>query len=61
LHYLSRENGVFVVAAKPEFELLAHTTFEDDDSFFAASPVPLPGGSVLLRSDNFLYRMKPAD
>lgn len=60
LYYVSRENGIFVVAAKPEFELLAHTQLEDDESLFAASPVPLPDGSVLLRSDRFLYRLNPA-
>ncbi|MEQ8211644.1 MAG: PQQ-binding-like beta-propeller repeat protein [Lacipirellulaceae bacterium] len=58
LYYVSRENGIFVVAATPEFKLLAHTEL-DDDSLFAASPVPLPGGSVLLRSDQFLYRLDP--
>lgn len=61
LYYVSRENGIFVVAATPEFKLLSHTTIEGDDSFFAASPVPLPGGSILLRSDRFLYRLKPAE
>ena len=60
LYYVSRENGIFVVAAKPEFELLAHTQLEDDDSPFAASPVALAGGSVLLRSDRYLYRLSPA-
>ncbi len=60
-YYTSREDGIFVVAAKPEFDLLAHTKLEDDDSIFNASPVPLRGGSVLLRSDNYLYRLKPAN
>jgi outer membrane protein assembly factor BamB len=60
LYYTSREDGIYVVAAKPEFELLAHTTLEGDDSVFNASPVTLPGGSVLLRSDKYLYRLKPA-
>ncbi len=60
LYYVSRENGIFVVAAKPEFKLLEHTMLEGDDSVFNASPVPLPGGSVLLRSDKYLYRLKPA-
>lgn len=60
LYYVSRENGIFVVAATPEFKLLAHTNLDNDDSLFAASPVPLFGGAVLLRSDRFLYRMKPA-
>jgi outer membrane protein assembly factor BamB len=61
LYYLSRDKGIFVVAAQPKFKLLAHTKFNSDSSLFAASPVSLPGGSVLLRSDEFLYRMKPAD
>ncbi len=61
LYYTSREDGIYVVAAKPEFELLAHTELEGDESVFNASPVPIPGGSVLLRSDNFLYRLKPAN
>ncbi|MFG0291128.1 MAG: PQQ-binding-like beta-propeller repeat protein, partial [Rhodopirellula sp. JB044] len=56
LFYVSRENGIFVVAAKPEFELLAHTQF-NDNSLFAASPIALPDGDVLLRSDRFLYRI----
>ena len=60
LYYTSREDGIYVVAAKPEFELLAHTKLEGDDSIFNASPVPLPGGAVLLRSDKYLYRLKPA-
>ena len=61
LYYVSREKGIYVVAAKPQFELLSHTTIAGDDSIFNASPVPLPGGAVLLRSDKFLYRMKPAN
>lgn len=60
LYFVSRENGIYVLAAKPEFELLSHTTIEGDDSIFNASPVPLPDGAVLLRSDKYLYRIKPA-
>jgi outer membrane protein assembly factor BamB len=61
LYYVSRENGIYVVAAKPEFELLAHTQLEGDDSLFNASPVPHSDGAVLLRSDKYLYRIKPAN
>ena len=57
LYYVSRLKGVFVVAAQPEFKLLAHTKFEDDSSF-SASPACLAEGAVLLRSDRFLYRLK---
>jgi outer membrane protein assembly factor BamB len=60
LYYVSRKAGIYVIAAQPEYELLAHTKIDDDDSVFNASPVPLPGGAVLLRSDKYLYRMKPA-
>lgn len=61
LYYVSRSNGIFVVAANPQFTLLAHTTLGNDESFFAASPVPIPGGSVLIRSDRFLYRLDPGE
>jgi outer membrane protein assembly factor BamB len=60
LYFVSRENGIFVVAAEPEFQLLGHTRLEGDQSLFNASPVPLPDGSVLLRSDSYLYRIQPA-
>ncbi len=61
LYYVSRENGIYVVAADPEFELLHHTQLKGDDSAFNASPVPLRGGAVLLRSHKYLYRMRPAN
>ncbi len=60
LYYISREKGIFVVAATPEFKILSHTKLDGDDSIFSASPVPLDSGAVLLRSDRFLYRIKPA-
>ncbi len=61
LYYRSREDGIHVVTAKPEFELLAHTKLKGDDSIFNASPVPLQGGAILLRSDKYLYRLKPVN
>ncbi len=54
LYFVSQHNGTFVVAAKPEFELLAHNVFEDDDSRTNASPA-VSNGQLLLRSDRFLY------
>ena len=59
LYYVSRQKGIFVVAANPEFKLLSHTKLRGDDSIFSASPVPMADGSVLLRSDKYLYRIKP--
>jgi outer membrane protein assembly factor BamB len=50
----SRENGTYVLAAKPKFELLAHNTFKDDSSIFNACPV-VSQKQLLLRSDRFLY------
>jgi hypothetical protein len=44
---------MFVLAAKPEFELLA-TNELDDGSLFNGSPA-VAGSQILLRSDKFLY------
>ncbi len=54
LYCVSQYNGAFVVAAKPEFEELAHNQFEDDASRTNASPV-VSNGQLLLRSDQYLY------
>jgi outer membrane protein assembly factor BamB len=51
IYYVSQTYGVFVLAAKPQFELLAVNTFEDDESIFNAPPVPLDDGRILFRSD----------
>lgn len=49
----SRNEGVYVIAAKPEFELITHNE-PLDESVFNASPVPM-GNQLLLRSDTALY------
>ncbi|MCK5802399.1 MAG: serine/threonine protein kinase, partial [Lentisphaeria bacterium] len=54
LYYVSRENGTYVLAAKPEFQLLAHNVIETDDSAFNAS-LAVAKGQLFLRSDKFLY------
>ena len=54
LYYVSRDTGVYVVAAKPEFELLAHNKIASDTSVFNGSPV-VCDGRLLLRSDRALY------
>ena len=53
LYCLSRRGSVFVIAAKPQFELLAKNDFGDRSSF-DASPA-LDGDRLLVRSDRFLY------
>ena len=54
LYYVSCYKGTYVVAAKPELELLAHNTIEDDTSAFNGSPA-VSGGKLFLRSDKTLY------
>ncbi len=53
LYCVSRRGAVFVIASKPQFELLAKNDF-GDRSTFDASPV-VDGNRLLVRSDRFLY------
>ncbi len=54
LYYLSQHKGTYVLAAEPEFQLLARNEFEDDDTRANACPVVL-GDRLLLRNDKYLY------
>jgi len=51
---VSRRGGTYVLAAKPEFEQLAHNEFEADESDFNASPA-VRDGQLFLRSNRYLY------
>ena len=53
LYVVSRYGGTFVLAAAPEFKILARNRFEDRGTF-NASPI-IADGALLLRSDHFLY------
>ena len=53
LYYVSREGRIFVVAARPEFELLASNDLRDGGMFNAA--MAAGNGRLYLRSDKFLY------
>ena len=53
LYIVTRRGGTYVLAAKPEFEQLAHNNL-DDRSTFNASPI-VADGRLFLRSDKFLY------
>ncbi|QEF97199.1 outer membrane biogenesis protein BamB [Stieleria maiorica] len=53
LYVVTRNGGTYVLAAKPEFQQLAHNRL-DDRSTFNASPI-VAGGKLYLRSDKNLY------
>ena len=53
IYCVSQQQGTFVLAAKPEFKILAHNTFADDNSRSNASVV-VSQGQLLLRSDRYL-------
>jgi outer membrane protein assembly factor BamB len=53
VYYLNRSGTVYVLAARPEFEVLS-TNVLNDGSLFNSSPV-VSGNRLLLRSDKFLY------
>ena len=53
LYVVTRHSGTLVLAAKPEFEQLAHNEL-DDGSTFNASP-SVVGNRLLIRSDRYLY------
>lgn len=50
----SRADGVYVIAAKPKFKLLAQNHFPDDSSDFNGTPA-ISGKQMFLRSNNALY------
>lgn len=53
LFVVTRRGGTYVLAAKPEYELLSHNTLTDSAQF-NASPI-VAGGHLILRSDSHLY------
>ena len=54
LYAVSRRNGTFVIAATPEFKLVAQNKLPSDGSDFNATPA-LSGHQIFLRSNRFLY------
>lgn len=54
LYAVSRKNGTFVLAARPDFEVLAHNTLDSDAGMCNASPA-VSDGRLLLRSNKYLY------
>jgi outer membrane protein assembly factor BamB len=57
LYYLTRDGKCYVVAAKPEFELIATNDLSDRNdrnNLFNGSPA-VDGSRILIRNDKFLY------
>jgi outer membrane protein assembly factor BamB len=54
LYAVSRRNGTFVLAAQPQFKLVAHNSLASDTTQFNATPAA-SGKELFLRSDKFLY------
>lgn len=54
LYAVTRRNGTFVLAAGPEFKVLAHNRLESDSTDFNATPA-VADGALLLRSNQALY------
>ena len=53
IYFVSREDGIFVLAAKPTFEFIGHVARMDESTHNASLVVG--GGKLLLRSDEYLY------
>ena len=54
LYCVTQHDGIYVLAASPQFKQLAHNVFADDNSRTNASPIAVDG-KILLRTDRFLY------
>jgi outer membrane protein assembly factor BamB len=54
LYYVSRRGGTFVVAAQPNYELLANNVFDNDKSRTSAS-IAISDGQLFQRTDQYLY------
>ncbi len=54
MYCVGRETGTYVIAAKPQFELLATNVIADDASISNASPAA-SDGQIFLRSNKFAY------
>ncbi|MBP7049704.1 MAG: PQQ-binding-like beta-propeller repeat protein [Phycisphaerae bacterium] len=54
LYVVTRNDGTFVLAAKPQYQIIAHNQFASDASDFNASPA-VSNKCLFLRSNRFLY------
>lgn len=57
LYCVTRLAGTFVIAAQPEFKVLAHNKIANDDTQFNATP-SVAGDALYLRSDSAIYKIE---
>ncbi|MEZ5431197.1 MAG: hypothetical protein R3F31_08470 [Verrucomicrobiales bacterium] len=60
IYCVGRQTGTYVIAAKPQFELLATNVISDDDSISNASPA-VSDGQIFLRSNKYAYCFGKSD
>lgn len=54
LFAVTRTSGIYVLAAEPEYKVLAHNTMDDDKSRFDATP-SVADNQLFVRSEQNLY------
>lgn len=54
LYVTTRDLGILVLAATPEYKVLGHNQFKNDTSLINASPA-ISNNQLLVRTDKFLY------
>jgi outer membrane protein assembly factor BamB len=54
VYVVTRSGLTYVLAGKPEFQVLAKNQFESDDSEFCATPA-ISYGDIFIRSNKYLY------
>jgi outer membrane protein assembly factor BamB len=59
IYIVTRKDGTFVLAAQPEFKVIAHNRLASDSSHFNGSPA-VSNRRLFLRSDRFLYCIENA-
>ena len=59
IYAVTRKKGTLVIAAKPQFQMLAHNTLASDESDFNASPA-VSNKCLFLRSNRSLYCIRKA-
>ena len=58
IYLTTRREGVYVIAAQPEYALISHNQIASDDTDFDATPA-ISDGQLFLRSDKYLYCIAP--